>query len=201
MSTTTQTQHLERSNHTGLSASTSSEKYDLDEFDDSPILLYKYRGQLETSSQKDLCAWLDKAGMRSTTTSHSGRQAPWNQPNKIVADGRLRCTKKRIPRGTSYVEVRRHDLFLPPEKERYSSTPNFNSSLASIKVPFPQYLSNLFFGNYEDLYIVSPETTPSGSRTSSPTSTWGQDSQEESRLGADAEPAESGSKSNDAGME
>jgi len=56
---------LERSNETGLSDSTinssdSAERYRLDEFDDRPILLYKYRGRLQTSSQKDLCAWLNK---------------------------------------------------------------------------------------------------------------------------------------------
>ena len=58
------TQTLEH-NETGLSDSThssslSAEKYRLDEFDDSPVLCYKYRGGLQTSSQKDLCAWLDK---------------------------------------------------------------------------------------------------------------------------------------------
>ena len=57
---------LERNNETGLSNSTvsssssSAERYRLDEFDSKPILLYKYRGKLQTSSQKDLCAWLDK---------------------------------------------------------------------------------------------------------------------------------------------
>lgn len=59
------TQTLERSNQTGLSDSThsssaSAERYRLDELDESPILLYKYRGGLRTSSQKDLCALLDK---------------------------------------------------------------------------------------------------------------------------------------------
>lgn len=60
------TSTLERNNETGLSNSTvsssssSAERYRLDEFDSKPILLYKYRGKLQTSSQKDLCAWLDK---------------------------------------------------------------------------------------------------------------------------------------------
>lgn len=60
------TQTLERSQQTGLSDSThsssssSAERYRLDETDGSPILLYKYRGGLQTSSQKDLCSWLDK---------------------------------------------------------------------------------------------------------------------------------------------
>ena len=58
---------LERNNGTGLTESThsssssgSAEKYALDESDERPILLYKYRGGLQTSSQRDLCAWLDK---------------------------------------------------------------------------------------------------------------------------------------------
>lgn len=60
------TASLERSDKTGLSdsthtsASSASEKYRLDELDESPILLYKYRGGLQTSTQKDLCSWLDK---------------------------------------------------------------------------------------------------------------------------------------------
>lgn len=66
MATTTEAQY-ERNTGTGLSDSThtsssssSAERYRLDECDDRPILLYKYRGRLQTSSQKDLCAWLDK---------------------------------------------------------------------------------------------------------------------------------------------
>jgi len=67
-----ETQTLERSNQTGLSDSThsstsSAEKYRLDECDARPILLYKYRGRLQVSSQKDLCAWLDKG----KSTPHS----------------------------------------------------------------------------------------------------------------------------------
>jgi hypothetical protein len=173
MSATTQTA-LERNHQTGLSDSTTStsssaERYRLDEDDARPILIYKYRGGLQTSSQKELCAWLDK-------------------------DEKLRCTKKFIPRGTSYVDVRRHDLYLPDEKHQFASLPNFDSSLASIKVPFLAYLSRLVFGNYEELYIVSPETSPNMSQTdgdsrrSSPiTSTWGQNSQEDAREGAGAD--------------
>lgn len=58
---------LPHHNGTGLSDSThssstssSAEKYNLKDEDDTPILLYKYRGGLQTSSQRDLCAWLDK---------------------------------------------------------------------------------------------------------------------------------------------
>lgn len=66
----TETETLERNHQTGLSDSTttssSAEKYRLDEFDDRPILLYKYRGGLQTSSQKDICSWLDKGEFIST---------------------------------------------------------------------------------------------------------------------------------------
>ena len=68
------TQTLERNNQTGLSDSTTSssssaDRYSLDEVDDKPILLYKYRGKLQTSSQKDLCAWLDKGRLPATRLS------------------------------------------------------------------------------------------------------------------------------------
>jgi len=50
---------LTDSTHSSTS-SASGERYRLDHEDTSPILLYTYRGKLETSSQKDLCALLDK---------------------------------------------------------------------------------------------------------------------------------------------
>ncbi|KAK3112053.1 hypothetical protein LTR53_012074 [Teratosphaeriaceae sp. CCFEE 6253] len=164
------TQTLERSNETGLtdsthSSSSSAERYRLDEFDSRPVLCYGYRGKLETSSPKDICARLNK-------------------------DENLRCTKKLIPRGASYIEVKRHDMYLPEEKERYGRFPNYDSSLASIKVPLLAYLSRLVFGTYDELYIVSPETSPASSvagaesRRMSPSSTWGADSQEEAKMGA-----------------
>ena len=53
---------LTDSTHGSASSSASAERYRLDEFDESPILLYRYRGGLQTSSQKDLCSWLDKGG-------------------------------------------------------------------------------------------------------------------------------------------
>ncbi|KAI7535146.1 hypothetical protein KC331_g12180 [Hortaea werneckii] len=167
---------LERNNETGLSNSTvssssSAERYRLDEFDTKPILLYKYRGQLQTSSQKDLCAWLDK-------------------------DEKLRCTKKPLPRGTSYIDIKRHDLYLPSEKDIYSGYPNYDSSLAAIKVPSLPYWSRIFWGNYDELYIVSPESSPASSVADSesrktgmsPESTFTQDSmgrEEEMRGGAE----------------
>ncbi|CAK4033161.1 Hypothetical predicted protein [Lecanosticta acicola] len=155
---------LTNSTHSS-STSSSAERYGLMEDDNRPILLYKYRGGLQTSSQKDLCAWLDK-------------------------DEKLRVTKKQIPRMSSYVDVKRHDLYLPEEKDMYCELPNYDSSLASIKLPSQVYWSRLFLGSYDNLYIVSPESSPTSSvadedsRRTSPTSTWGQDSQEDTRPGA-----------------
>ena len=178
---------LERNDHSGFSNSTTSssaERYRLDEFDDSPILLYKYRGKLQTSSQKDLCAWLDK-GASSFDMLFRNRRSTYAN---ICVDESLRVTKKPIPRYTSFVDVKRHDLYLPEEREQYANFPNFNSNLASIKVPSSAYWSRMLLGNYQELYIVSPESSPTSSTTSSqvdedskrpsPTSTWGQDSQD-----------------------
>ncbi|KAL9531153.1 hypothetical protein SMMN14_05296 [Sphaerulina musiva] len=162
-STTRKTTLLTDSTHS--SASSSASRYALDEGDTSPILLYKYRGGLQTSSQKDLCAWLDK-------------------------DENFRVTKKEIPRLSSYIEVKRHDLFLPNEQREFRNTPNYDSSLASVKLPTSVYWSRLILGGYENLYIVSPEGSPASSvaddesRRTSPTTTWGQDSIEDVHIGA-----------------
>ncbi|KAK3674522.1 hypothetical protein LTR78_005608 [Recurvomyces mirabilis] len=154
------TQPLSHTPHTGLtdsthnstSTSSSAERYRLDDADTRPVLVYRYRGALKTSTQKEICAELDK-------------------------DDSLRCTHKPIPRGTSYLDVRRHDLYLPSEREEYAQFPNFDSSLASIKVPLMAYVSRMVLGTYDALYIVSPETTPNasleGSRRVSPSSSWG----------------------------
>jgi hypothetical protein len=71
----------------------------------------------------------------------------------------------------------------------YSDLPNYDSSLASVKIPSLAYWSRMILGNYQDLFIVSPETTPTssvaddGSRRTSPTSTWGQDSEQSAMHG------------------
>jgi len=46
-------------NYSGSSASEMA-RYTLDEFDDGPIIVYKYRGGIQTTTQKELCAALDK---------------------------------------------------------------------------------------------------------------------------------------------
>jgi len=120
------------------SSSSSAERYRLDEFDTAPILLYKYRGGLCTTSQKDLCAALDK-------------------------DEHLRCTRKPVPRYCSYLDIKRHDMYLPEEKEQYASFPNYDASLAAVKIPMTAYLSRIFMGTYDNLYIVSPENAQNSS--------------------------------------
>lgn len=190
MSATMQTEPPALKTDTGLTGSThsstsSASRYRLDEYDTNPILLYKYRGGLQTSSQKDLCAWLDKGMETAILFSH-------DCPADVfcATDENFRVTKKQIPRLCSYVDVKRHDLYLPEEKEQYSNLPNFESSLASVKIPSQAYWSRLFLGGYDNLYIVSPETSPASSvasgesKRSSPTSTWGQNSEEDARNGA-----------------
>lgn len=177
------TASLERSDKTGLSDSThtstssASEKYRLDEHDETPILLYKYRGGLQTSSQKDLCSWLDKDD---NFEKH-------------------RVTRKPIPRYTSYVDVKRHDLYMPEEKASYEKFPNYDSSLASVKIPSIPYWSRMFLGRYPELYIVSAESSPSSSvassstRDISPTSTFAYDSPTTAHGGTTGQREENGS--------
>ncbi|KAK0790040.1 hypothetical protein LTR75_012173 [Friedmanniomyces endolithicus] len=156
------THTLERSNQTGFSDSTdsslsSAQRLGLDDTDSRPILCYQYRGKLETLPRKDLCARLDK-------------------------DESLRCTLKLIPRGTSYIDVKRHDLFLAEEKHAYEDFPNYDASLASIKAPLLAWLNRMVWGNYDELYILSRDSSPRSSerdedsRRVSPTSSWGEGS-------------------------
>ena len=115
---------------------------------------------------------------------------------KRCLDETLRVTRKAIPKYTSYIDVKRHDLYLPDEKQRYEKYPNYHSNLASIKVPSLAYWCRAFFGSYQDLYIVSPETSPNSSqvdedsRQTSPTNTWSNDGLEEARLGASPESSQ-----------
>lgn len=190
------TASLERSDKTGLtdsthtSTSSASEKYRLDELDESPILLYKYRGGLQTSSQKDLCAWLDKGKLRTPYITHIALT------NVAFPDENFekhRVTRKAIPRYTSYVDVKRHGLYMPEEKASYEKFPNYDSSLASVKIPSIPYWSRMFLGRYPELYIVSAESSPSSSvasgstRNASPTSTFAHESPANAQAGASRE--------------
>ena len=92
----------------------------------------------------------------------------------------FRVTKKPIPRFTSTIEVKRHDLYSEDEKEQYRRYPNYDSSLASIRLPSHVFWARSVMGSYTDLYILSPERSPGGSAASSagsrkisPASTWG----------------------------
>jgi len=188
------TASLDRSDKTGLSDSThtstssASEKYRLDELDESPILLYKYRGGLQTSSQKDLCAWLDKGMLNSRASLY--HLYTTNHPPPDENFEKHRVTRKPIPRYTSYVDVKRHDLYMPEEKAIYEKFPNYDSSLASVKIPAIPYWSRMFLGRYPDLYIVSTESSPSSSvasgstRNVSPTTTFTQDNPSSAEGGA-----------------
>jgi hypothetical protein len=197
------TASFERSDKTGLSDSThtstsssASEKYRLDEHDETPILLYKYRGGLQTSSQKDLCTWLDKGKPPFHASQTFPR--PTNAPSPDENFEKHRVTRKPIPRYTSYVDVKRHDLYMPEEKASYEKFPNYDSSLASIKIPSIPYWSRMFLGRYPELYIVSTESSPSSSvasgstRNVSPTSTFAPEGPTDAHGGASRGREESG---------
>ncbi|KAL0257727.1 hypothetical protein SLS55_006890 [Diplodia seriata] len=137
---------MSRTWNTDSTASTrSAEKFNLDEKDNASILVYKYRTGLDVSSQEDLCKALDK-------------------------DPSLRVTRKRIPRGDSRVEVKREDLWNDEEKSTYSEFPNSKSGLASVCLPRSVWFKRMLFNQFQDLYIVSPETTPTSSLNGSPES-------------------------------
>jgi len=99
-------------------------------------------------------------------------------------DQRLRCSRKRIPRGNSRIDVKTEDLFNDPERSTYqrAAYPNMKSNLASIGLPRIVYWKRLLLNQFEDLYIVSPESTPSnspeGSQYSSPVNSFGRENQD-----------------------
>lgn len=157
------------SSHT--SSSTSS-RYNLREDNESPILVYEWRGGLSTSSESALCHQID------TGMSYCVR-APHTSANNFTEEKYSRCrvTKKPIPRFQAIVEVKRHDLYLDHEKELYHDIPNYDNSLASIKIPSSLYWSRAFTGSYEELYILSPETSPDSRRVSPSSSFSSQDAE------------------------
>ncbi|KAK7727399.1 hypothetical protein SLS57_002871 [Botryosphaeria dothidea] len=132
-------------NTDSTSSTRSAEKFGLDDKDTSSILVYKYRSGLDLSSQEDLCKALDK-------------------------DPSLRVTRKKIPRGDSRVEVKREDLWNDEEKSEYCELPNSKSGLASVCLPRSVWFKRMLFNQFQDLYIVSPETTPNSSLNGSPES-------------------------------
>ncbi|KAJ9659011.1 hypothetical protein H2201_007533 [Coniosporium apollinis] len=124
------------------STSTSSSSCDLNENDSSSILVYRYRDGLEVQSQQDLCKYLSK------------------HPHH-------RVSRKRIPRGNSRIEVKTEDLYNEPERSAYQKFPNSKNSLASVGLPRAVYWKRLLLNQFQDLYIVSPESSPNSSPESS----------------------------------
>ncbi|KAB8345981.1 hypothetical protein FH972_023033 [Carpinus fangiana] len=122
------------------SSSYSAHRFDLNERSTSPILVYKMRSGYEISSQERLVKELDAA---------SGPNAPhW------------RCAKKPIPRGTSRVEVQTRDLFSDREKTLYKDYPNQGNALASCAIPRNVFWRRLLLGEFKDMYILSPDSSP-----------------------------------------
>lgn len=150
-------------NTDSTSSTRSAEKFGLDDKDSSSILVYKYRKGLDVSSQEDLCKALDKG-----TPARSPRVR--SRSSLATLDPSLRVTRKKIPRGDSRVEVKREDLWNDDEKSEFSEYPNSKSGLASVCLPRSVWFKRMLFGQFEDLYIVSPETSPSNSLNGSPES-------------------------------
>ena len=70
----------------------------------------------------------------------------------------------------SRVEIKTEDLYNEPEKSSYQKYPNSKASLASVGLPMSVSMRRMLFGEYSDLYIVSPESSPTNSQASSPQS-------------------------------
>ncbi|PNS20663.1 hypothetical protein CAC42_2908 [Sphaceloma murrayae] len=134
------------------SSTSSATRYALDAEDHSPILVYR---------------WNDSSAIEKSTQSELVQDLERNRA--------LRVTKMAIPKRTSYVEIKRHDLFMEHEREKYRHFPNYDSSLASIRLPSNVYWSRNLLNAYDKLYIVSPEMSPSSSPSSSFTDTHGSD--------------------------
>lgn len=159
---TTNTQQTWQTNSSN-SSSSSATRYALDVDDHSPILVYRWNDGLsiEKTTQHELCQDLDRSEYMSLPVYTS------NTADVFSADRSLRVTKKLIPKRTSYVEVKRHDLFMPYEQEKFRQFPNYDSSLASIRLPSNIYWSRNLFGSYDRLFIVSPEMSPANSPSGS----------------------------------
>lgn len=105
---------------------------------------------------------------------------------------RYRVTKKDIPRFTSVLDIKRHDFYIGHEHDAYRTLPNYDSPLASIRLPSNIYFSRSLLGNYQKLFIISPETSPEGSladsdesRKISPSSTFGSETSGIAEAGAE----------------
>lgn len=179
------------SQHTNLTGdstttdtSSASSRYGLDEEDNSPVLVYEYRGDVEIIPQKELAERVNRG--------KCNRMCSWYQEydaDHYNADPSKRVTRKSIPRGTSSLDLYGSDLCLPQEKDELKHKAAFWVNLASVPVPRAAYWRRLLTGACNELYIVSPESSPENSqyegdsRKCSPTNTWQYGSQH-----ADAQP-------------
>lgn len=172
----TNTIHLNNQHHPAMSrtwntdstsSTRSAEKFGLDDKDTSSILVYKYRSGLDLSSQEHLCKALDKGTSPASITDNC---RVCRRSSLALPDPSLRVTRKKIPRGDSRVEVKREDLWNDEEKSEYCELPNSKSGLASVCLPRSVWFKRMLFNQFQDLYIVSPETTPNSSLNGSPES-------------------------------
>jgi len=85
-------------------------------------------------------------------------------------DPHHRVSRKRIPRGNSRIEVKTEDLYNEPERSAYQKYPNSKNSLASVGLPRAVYWKRLLLNQFQDLYIVSPDSSPNSSLNGSPES-------------------------------
>ncbi|KAF2234796.1 hypothetical protein EV356DRAFT_576485 [Viridothelium virens] len=132
-----------QSDSTTSSQSSNSSRFDfLDRKDRRRIIVYKRHKGITVQSQEDLCQALDK-------------------------DPHLRCSRKPLPRMCSRVDIRTEDLYNEPEKTAYQHYPNCKASLASVGLPMGVSMRRMLFGDFSDLYIVSPESSPTNSQASS----------------------------------
>lgn len=107
------------------------------------------------------------------------------------ADPSKRVTRKPIPIGTSSLDLYGSDLCVAEEKDELKHKAAFWANLASVPVPRAAYWRRLLLGSCDELFIVSPESSPENSqyddrsRKVSPSSTFEYGSQHvDARLGA-----------------
>jgi len=141
-------------------ATSRSSKFNLDNKDTSSVLVYKWRGGLAVQSQADLAKTIDK-------------------------DPHLRCSRMSLPRGKSRIDVRTEDLYNEPERTSYAKYPNMKNCLASVGIPSGVFWKRLLLGQYKELFIVSPESSPDNSpeqsQNTSPSSTFGTETRDAPR--------------------
>jgi hypothetical protein len=123
------------------SSLSSSERFGLNMRDKRSILVYRHPTALTTSSESDLCKELDK-------------------------DPNLRVNKVPIPWGNSHVELQQRDLFPPEDRESLKQWPTMKLNLANITLP-RSFQFKRMLNLYKDLYVVSPERSPTSSPESS----------------------------------